>query len=283
MYRPGSHRSAPRLLLAGGTGFIGSHVAKRFDSAGWSVAHLGRTHRVEQTVSEAAPDVVVDLIRDLEADTIGRPSPTSLALAKAALSAGIPMIMTGSYTQFDSTWARVDRSPTAQARSRLMGRVARWSAEFGVPFAIAVPFSVYGPSDRRHKLVPLLIRAATRGLAIDMACAQDPLDLVHVRDIAQGYLALADVVRAGSIDIQRDGLPLLPLATGVPITLGELVDLVEQACSCAVRARWDIVPSRPWAANLPYREIAPIARWAPTISAVAGIREMAVKSGYDGF
>jgi len=80
-----------------------------------------------------------------------------------------------------------DAPLTAYDRSKLAGE--RAAREAGVPLTIVRPSAVYGPGDRSFLT---LFRAAARGIVPLLGDGRQELTLLHVRDLAQALVAVAE-------------------------------------------------------------------------------------------
>jgi UDP-glucose 4-epimerase len=66
----------------------------------------------------------------------------------------------------------------------------------GLPATVVRPFSVYGPGERPHRLVPTVVAAAQRGDPIRLTRAGIARDFVYVDDVVDALLRAASVPEA---------------------------------------------------------------------------------------
>ena len=90
---------------------------------------------------------------------------------------------------------------------------------FGLPVTVVRPFNTYGPRQSMRAVIPTIISQALFGDAIHIGSRDPVRDMVFVEDTAQGFLALAD-----SSDCVGK---VTNLATGVAITVGELIEQIQ--------------------------------------------------------
>lgn len=127
-------------------------------------------------------------------------------------------------------------------------------------------FSVYGPWEHPHRLVPSAVRAALAGEVLPLTSPGLRHDLVYADDVAEALL------RAG----------LEPGAYGEAINIGsgeqhsneDVVDLVERAAGAQVRRKVGAFAARPcdsecWVADI--RKAERLLGWRPATSLARGI------------
>lgn len=160
--------------------------------------------------------------------------------------AGQALIHVGSALEYGAAAGDLDET-TAPAPSTLYGRsklagttgVAEIAATTGLPALTARLFTVYGPGERRGRLLPSLLAAA--------AAADGPLaltegrqrrDFTYVGDVAEGLLRLgASETAPGEI---------VNLATGRLMEVREFVRIAARILAIAPeRLRFGALPSRP--------------------------------------
>jgi nucleoside-diphosphate-sugar epimerase len=257
-----------RALVTGVAGFVGSHVARVLAAEGWQVVGVARPGSdasrlislppevsiealdlgddalaVANLVRRVAPRLVVhaaargayatrDLVAGVRDDVLG------LAHLLAALPAsGCRLIALGGSLETRPSDAAVDEAQplgptstrgTLRAAATLLvldeARARRLEA------GILRVFSVYGPGEAPHRLVPQSVRAALLGESLPLTAPPWPThDFVYVEDVAEACLAAA---RA----------PAFPgkvwnVCTGVATSDLELVDAVERVVGRTIERR----------------------------------------------
>jgi UDP-glucose 4-epimerase len=207
-----------RVLLTGGTGFIGSHVAASLDAAKsdvrllvrstssgtklgplWDkfprvVADLGSPSSLAAAVKSVDPEYVIHLAKDREGSSFEREARATTALA-AALGANAPSL---------KRWVR-----TAHAASPSLGRGAdaelarSLAARFKVATTTLELMLVYGPGQNEGDHPRDLAEAAIAGKPV--AAPGEEKDLVFVGDVAQAYLLAAQSSKANGAWIPVGG------------------------------------------------------------------------------
>jgi UDP-glucose 4-epimerase len=108
----------------------------------------------------------------------------------------------------------------------------------GVPAAVVRPFSVYGPGEQPHRLVPTVLAAGQRGEPIRLTRPGIARDFVYVDDVVHALLraaalpeAIGEIVNAG---------------TGTQTTNEELVALVGAILGRELDIRVGAFEAKPW-------------------------------------
>jgi nucleoside-diphosphate-sugar epimerase len=235
-----------RVLLTGGTGFIGSRLAAALHEAGADVrllvrassqggllgplwrrlprltADLGDPASLAAAVRAADPELVFHLAKEREGASFEREARASVALA-AALAASAPRL---------KRWVR-----TAHAAREGLGRgadaeLARALAARHALHVVTLELRlVYGPGQRAGDFPRALVEAALAGRPL--AAPEEAKDLVYVGDVAEAYARAAAA----------------PGAEGawIPIGSGRLVSGAEAtraAAKAAKRRPEDVLPPR---------------------------------------
>lgn len=108
----------------------------------------------------------------------------------------------------------------------------------GLGTTIVRPFSVYGPWEPEHRLVPTAIAAALDGSALPLTPRGIRRDLIHVDDVVDGVLRVLD--RGADTYGQ-----VFNLGTGIDHDNHDVVAAVERAVGRPIALRNDEHPGRP--------------------------------------
>jgi nucleoside-diphosphate-sugar epimerase len=288
-------------LLTGATGFVGSHLARRLVRDGWSVCALTRPpldrlpSGVEPVEIPGSPDALIRSV-DAVAPTVcfhlatrfqGHHEPVDVPdLVEANVGFGAQLAEAVARTSrcpfvnVGSAWQRFEGrvgAPTtlyAATKQAFEDILTFYAQVEGLPVATLYFFDTYGPDDRRQKLVPLLFDAARRGRELEMSGGHQLIDLLHVDDAVSALLAVAELLRSGEGTGEGGGAGFAA-RTGAPVTVRELVELVEQATARSLRLRWGARPYRPREMFTPWLSPPPPPGWSPTIALADGLRALA--------
>ncbi len=285
------------MLVAGGAGFVGSAVARKAQEAGFEVhltwrkrapqlpvpAHqldLTEIAAVSRLVESVAPDVVVNAASGPypTVDTTSRVAGwrdsvmTTVCLLEACRD------LPARFVHIASSHEIPPEPPTPPSRRgaiklAALGAVRQWATETDNPTTVVRPFSIYGPGQPDHRLVPTLLRCALEGIPFPTPSRTTRRDLVYIDDVATGIVAAAHPdAPGGEFD----------LATGRDISVAELIDVVEEVTGRKVEIAagkfripdWD----RPrWAGDPePARRVL---GWSPTTDLPTGLEKTLAAMG----
>jgi nucleoside-diphosphate-sugar epimerase len=221
----------PRVLLTGGSGFIGRHAVRPLQDRGFEVHLLGRRtvggaafHYAD--LKDAAQTAAV--VREVGATHLlhlawGLPSgrfwsspenldwvAASLALYRAfAATGGQRVVVAGTCAEYDWSTGQLDASSTALAPATLYGLakhslhslLAAAAKEEGVSLAWGRLFFVYGPAEAPARLVPSVIRALLREEPAILGDCLGQRDFMHAADTAGALVTLLSSGFEGAADI----------------------------------------------------------------------------------
>lgn len=293
-----------RALVTGGTGYLGRRLMRRLLDAGCEVTLLvGPTsviedgaaaapradivrlpstatgsdiaHAVERALADSEPDVVFSLAVRRDADP-----PTDIAetvetnvLLPTLLATGVAAAGHGVFVGASSYAAGATERPAALhvATRQALRPILEWAAEaHRLCWTTVAPSSIYGPDDPRPKLLPKLVRALGTGETVHLVHPERRLDLIHVEDTVDAFLAAAAAVThepacSGSTFDAR---------SGTLTTLADLVALVERIAGRTLDVRWNERPPRALDAIEPVGIGAPVPGWSARVSLDDGIRQV---------
>jgi nucleoside-diphosphate-sugar epimerase len=212
-----------RAFLTGGTGFIGSRVARALVDDGWEVTALARDPERARHLSEMGARVAIGDITDpaaLAASMPGHDAVFHLAawyaigardrvrmeqvnvggtvnVLEAAANASIPKIV------YCSTVAAIGTNPDGgvsdetkphhgqpgsnyEETKMRAHEIALERASAGSPIVIVMPGATYGPGDT--SMVGVLLRLYAKGLLVACPFQDTGLSWVHVEDVAGGIV-----------------------------------------------------------------------------------------------
>lgn len=234
----GQHR---RVLVTGGTGFLGGALVRRAVDAGWDVAVLSRAPHPDaaarvrclpgtladppwHAMEAFRPDVVVhaawvttpgvylespenaDWLRWSEA--FARRLPALGVRRLVALGTCIEYAVTGTPLDEDST-PLGPVSAYARAKVELHRRLREGLGGSGVSLAWARIFYPYGPGEHPARLASALISRFRAGEVLRLRTPRSTKDYIHVDDTGEALMALARSSAEGSFNV----------GTGVGVTV----------------------------------------------------------------
>jgi nucleoside-diphosphate-sugar epimerase len=214
--------AAPRALVTGATGFVGSHLVERLLAAGVQVMCLVRPSSgrrwleglkvrfceaaFDDAAALAAAAAGMDYVFHVAGLTRARSLAAYLAVNERCTQAMLAAATAGGRAVrrfvYVSSLAAVGPAPTEQpldesapanplgfyGQSKLAGEraclAAAASAAGKLPVTIIRPPAVYGPRDTNF--LPLFRTAARRGIFPFIGSPENQLSLLHVSDLAEG-------------------------------------------------------------------------------------------------
>lgn len=289
-----------RVMLTGATGFLGRRLSRRLVAEGHEVACLlraeSRSEGLETAIASYRVDESGDGLRDafaahcpevtvhLAAHFVAEHHPTDVVpLIRANVEYGARildamtaegchhLVWAGSAWQHfhDRAYCPVNLyAATKQAFSSL--------AEYYVDacdlrLLELHLYDSYGEGDPRSKLLSLIKSAAINAVNIDMSEGNQRIHLVHVDDLAHGFVLAAEQVRAqtpGSRQVFR-----LPSAQAV--SLRELVGLFNRLHpQRPVQVRWGQRPARTREVAIPWEDAPILPGWQPGIDLADGLTRL---------
>lgn len=92
----------------------------------------------------------------------------------------------------------------------------------------------YGELDTRAKLIPVLLASIPSQKKIELAPGEQEVDFLHIEDVCRAFLVAAKRLLEG----YEKGFKKYSLSNGQPITLKELVRLLESSLGFALNIAW---------------------------------------------
>jgi nucleoside-diphosphate-sugar epimerase len=290
--------TARRALLTGATGYIGSRLAARLVRDGWEVHVVARpgsslallepvsdklvvhefdgtTARMIELVKAAAPSVVFHLAslflaqhkpEDIEA-LVDSNLLFSTQLVEAMLHNGVrQLVNTGTSWQH---YENADFNPVnlyAATKQAFEALLAYYIEAHALKVSSLMLFDTYGPGDPRPKLIPMLWKCAASQQPLAMSPGEQLIDLVHVDDVVEAFLAAELALRT-----QQGGHVHYAVSSGKPMRLKDLVSVFEHATGTRLAITWGGRPYRLREVMVPWTDHAGPPGWQPRISFVQGV------------
>lgn len=289
-----------RIFVTGASGFIGSHLCRDLIRAGhellalsretqpWRLADLtGRftllrgglddqpdwAHRLEAF----APEAVVHLAWNGVAGS-ARNSPaqarnivwTTDLLERSARCGARAFVGTGSQAEYggDPDLEKPEKPTTVYGEAKLSsGRMgAAIARELGIRFAWIRIFSVFGPMDHPHWLIPGLIRDLLRGQTPALTGGEQLWD----------FLSVVDAARAVRLVVESEGAAgIFPLGSGEAPPLRATIEALRDRIDPRRALDFGRIPYRPDQVMLLRADIRRLRAlgWRPEIPLAQGLGE----------
>ncbi|HEV2238249.1 MAG TPA: SDR family NAD(P)-dependent oxidoreductase [Ktedonobacterales bacterium] len=298
-----------RVLLTGGTGFIGANLARRLINSGhdvhlfvrhaathWRIEEIRnavRLHEVDladiegvrRVVREVRPDWVFHLAvhgaysAQMSVPEMVQTNVTgTINLVQACLDTGFEaFINTGSSSEYghkdhapsESEW--LDPNSYYAITKAFGTHFCRYIAQrHHAPILTLRLYSAFGPFEEPTRLMPNVI---LRGLDGELPPLVDPAisrDFVYTEDVTHAYL------RAASQAIGAPAGGVYNVGTGVQTSMRDLVDLAQRVLPIKTKPAWGSMPDRFWDADVwvaNVRRISDELGWQPQHTLEQGFRK----------
>lgn len=269
---------AKRVLLTGGTGFVGAnlarrllhdghevHLAVRAGYQGWRLADClsdVRIHTVELASSEAAdalagavqPEWVFHLAAhgayssqtNVQA-IVHTNFVATVSLLEACARAGFDaFVHTGSSSEYgfkdhapaEDEW--VDPNSAYAVTKAAATQYCRFVArQRGLPVTTLRLYSVYGPYEEPTRLIPTLIVRGLDGALPPLVNPAIARDFVYADDVVEACMLAAAHPAAQAGAVYNVG-------SGQQTTIGEAVEIARRVLGIAAQPEWGAMPDRAW-------------------------------------
>lgn len=255
-----------KVLITGGTGFIGRNVVNELIAKGYEVhslvyppfapeqkglfqyeMNLMDTNAVSEFLKEHKFENLIHL-----AWYVGKGCQTSnanLSWVTASLNllqqfkenGGKRILMTGSVSEYDykNGYLTEDFSPLnneylyGKAKASLYVLAKEYAKLNNLDFKWARLFNVYGPNEREQRLVPSVILSMLKDEDVKVSTCTKYQDYLHVEDLARAIVMLFESKSQGAVNI----------CSGKPIQLREIVTKIAELTSFKGQIMWGSIPT----------------------------------------
>ena len=292
-----------RVLVTGGSGFIGSHVVQLLQASGRDVAVLRRVGRSGNASPLASADVeAVPYVEGESAslrESIAAWGPTacihlawyaepgkylhssenisalaaSVEVLTALIEVGCTRVaMAGTCAEYDASvgWLKEGgptRPDTLYAASKLSACLItqQLAAQAHVQLAWGRIFFPYGPGEDQRRAIPSAIRALLAGQRFPATKGEQIRDYIHVEDVAAAFITLIDSDASGVFNV----------SSGIPVSMRQVMDQIGEIIGSSDQIDFGAVPYRNWdpmficGDNTRLRGLG----WQPTHSLRAGLED----------
>ena len=298
-----------RVVVTGGTGFVGANLVRRLVADGYETHLLVRqgfdSWRIESlraelklhdvdlrdrssltaTLATIEPSWIFHLAAhgayswqtDAELMTETNVVGTANLLA-AALDVGFDaFVNTGSSSEYGAqdhapaeSEAGEPDTPYAITKAAATALCVKAARAHAARICTLRLYSAYGPYEDPRRFLPSLIVHGSRGVFPPLVDARTARDFVHVDDVVGAYFV---VVRHPAV---QPGA-IYNVGTGVQTTIGDAVDVARRVLDIPGEPRWGSMPARVWDTSTwvaDTRRIRDELGWRPQHSFEDGFRQM---------
>ena len=284
-----------KVLVTGGSGFLGAHLCRRLVQEGLEVHAVSRSPRSSEpggicwwqgdmaeicfvrdlfqkvkpgvifhlsglATASPDPDLVLPTLHSLLVSTVN-------ILMAAAETHCRRVVLAASLTEPVAGGCEITPGSPYAAAKWASGAYARMFHElYGLPVVMVRPFMTYGPGQDERKLIPYVILSLLKGEAPKLSSGQQQFDWIYVDDVMDGFLAVAGAPNVEGHTIDLGSGALVPMHA----VIGQLVYLI----GARVEPRFHALPDRPYesvrVANI--NDSCAKLGWKPTTSLNSGLK-----------
>ena len=295
-------------VLTGPTSYLGTALVKRLAGTGVEThlvvrprsdvrplqehvglarvhVHDGTTEGLIGIIQHAKPDIVFHLAAtyrrehlpgDVEALIRSNVEFGTQLLEAIRLCEPMRMVNTGSYFQwYDGERALNLYAATKQAFQAI---VDYYTDAYGLETITLVLFDVYGPGDRRDKLISAILESLHTGNPLSLPTEDPVLDLVHVQDVVSAFVQAAELLEGRPGDVRGR---YFAVSSGERRRLSEILEVFEELSGRTLACSWGAfrTPERrirePWQGD-------PLPGWRPQVSLRDGLADLLDTAGEGG-
>jgi len=255
-----------RVLVTGGTGFIGSALVRRLATMGATVfvasrsiaespegsvkylsGDLAQLDGAQRIFAASEPQIVFHLASEVlgarELEHVGSTLQANLVAAVNVMICAVRggcerLVLAGSMEEpADSDCPSIPTSPYAAAKWAATSYARMFNAVYDTPIVMARLFMVYGPGQRDvSKLVPYVATSLLNGRAPCVTAGTRPVDWIFIDDVVSGLLACGSVPH---IEGQR-----LDLGSGALTTVRTVVEILGRYAAPELSIEFGARPAR---------------------------------------
>jgi GDP-L-fucose synthase len=266
--------SGTSVVITGGTGFLGTHVARELELAGAHVVPVGHRdydlrlrHEIDRMLCELRPDAVIHLAAVVGGIGANKASPgrffyenaiMGIELLEACRVADVAKVVVAgtvcAYPKFAPTPFREDdlwngypeetNAPYGLAKKMLLVQAQAYRDEYGMNAICLFPVNLYGPGDNfsveTGHVIPGMIRKFVEAGEAGLHSVVLWGDGTPTRE----FLYVVDAAHAFHLALESyDGADPVNLGSGEEVSIRRLADQVCEAVGFTGTIEWDT--SRP--------------------------------------
>lgn len=222
-----------RCVVTGSSGFIAQRLCDSLESSGVQVTRMDRS-QVDlcdtQATKRAFEGLDAQVVFHLAAAGV-HPSAAHdaaviglntqmVANVVHAVPAQTTLVLAGSMSEYGIAGVLSESMPCDPQTAYGIAKVAAnqyamlYGAKLDLRIRIARLFGVYGPGEAPHRLFPALLRALSNGDSVSLSDGLQRRDFIHVDDVCEGLVRLANLEKAESITVN--------MGTGSAVSIREV-------------------------------------------------------------
>ncbi|MBY6006601.1 NAD(P)-dependent oxidoreductase [Salipiger bermudensis] len=239
------------------------------------------TQSIIETVRDLAPEIVyhcasrvltdyrIEDVDDLIRSNLGLFTALLEGLARSDLQQ-MRIVNLGTYLEHDASGAPDPNSLYAATKLAQAQIAAYYARGDRLRMITLKPSLIYGPGERRPRLMRLLIDAALEGRRLELSPGEQVLDFIHVDDVVSAVLAAGSRIEAGAGAPQECYFVL----SGEAASLRNMVGRIERVTGLELDVAWGAKPYKATEVMHPYLDGPRLPGWTPSITLEHGVLEM---------
>ncbi len=263
--------SGKRIVVTGGSGFLGSHVVEEFRRHGAAEIVVPRKRDVDlvdgaavtRLVAETRPDVMVHLAARVGGIGANRENPGSffyenlmmgVQLLEACRLANVPKVVTVgticSYPKLtpvpfreDTLWdgyPEETNAPYGLAKKMLLVQSQAYRQQYGMNAIHLLPVNLYGPRDNFDPSLSHVIPALIKKIQDALEAGADHIEVWGTGRASREFLYVEDAARGIALATGGyDGPEPVNLGAGFEILIRDLVTTLVRLMEFKGEVRWD--------------------------------------------
>jgi nucleoside-diphosphate-sugar epimerase len=291
-----------KILLTGGTGFVGSHLLSRLLSDRHDVAVVVRAEsqfvvpsgfekqatilRTDGTLDSLASGVKEfspELCYHLAAKFVAEHTSADVDdLAQSNLSFGLQILEALSVAgcrklvSAGTSWQNFGGDAYepvclyAATKEAFEALAQYYVSARGVSLSVLKLFDTYGPKDPRRKVLSLLLRVGKSGEHLSMSGGEQLLDLVYISDVIDAFVETG----ARLCDGRDSGKTTYAVSAGKRLSLRKLAEEVSTITGRPLNIEWGRRPYREREVMIPWSGGRPVPGWQPRVSLSEGLTRL---------
>ncbi len=263
--------STSRVLVTGGSGFVGTAVLRQLDAIG--AAHviappsseydLTQLDAVEAMFADLEPDVVIHLAARVGGIGANRERPADLYLANLLMGTYVieearrratpKTVVLGTICSYPKLtpvpfkeadlWAgypEETNAPYGIAKKALLVQAQANRVQYGQNAIVLMPTNLYGPGDKFHPSVSHVIPALIKKFVEAHETGAQHVDVWGTGSASREFLYVDDAARGIVAAAERyDGAEPVNLGSGIELPIRDLATLIARLVGFTGELRWD--------------------------------------------
>lgn len=285
------------ILITGGSGFVGSFLIPQMIDKRFNILGISRTPEKLKAIYKNKLEVCsihqTDVIKNFHPNLVINLATFSTSqddfenqekiidanilflshLLDSLKTCNIDLFVnTGTFAEYYSNDGNFDPA-YFYAATKTAGRyiIKYFSNTYSFKTITLVPYSIYGPLDKRKKLIHFLIESLGHKEPVKTTLGYQLLDFIYIEDIVNAFISVIEKANSLTNDLT------LPLGLGEGHTIRELVNILEKITSKKANISWGALPYRERDIMKSIADIEftkKVLDWTPTYSLENGLQKM---------